>query len=126
MNTIVWVIVIPVILVLFLFIAKVISGFRAPPEISGRRYLRKELIKNGIRKEITDECIDDFVEISILAARADKISKRDHFNNSFVSSLENMALIIKTGLNNPNDPLFKKIDGCKNTYRDIFEQHGLF
>jgi len=125
MNTITWIIVVSAGIVLFLFISKIISGFRTPPEISGRILLRKELIKNGIKKEISDECIDDFVRISIMAARADELTKRNHFNTSFVASLENMALVIKTGLNNSNDPIFKKVEGCENIYRAIFERHKL-
>ena len=105
-------------------ILKIISGFFTPPEISGRNFLRKQLAIVGVRKRLPDEFIDEFVTISIAAAKVAKMTKQEHFNTAFVSSLENMALVIKTGLDNPTDPLFQTAQ-YSNRYRDIFQKFNL-
>lgn len=107
------------------FLFKAFLGFSLPPEKTGKAYLRKELEKFGIGRDIvSDECISELVSAALSSANIEKMAGK-HFNNSFVDGLDAMADTVRLWIHNPSDVMFQSVGEEKSMYRDIFERHKI-
>ena len=126
MEAIIWAVTIAVGVFAAWFLIKVGTGFLVPPKKTGRPALKQMLQKLGVETTgIPDECIDEFVRISINMAHADRAIGKGYFNNSFVDSLNSMAYVIKTWIHGSEDEIEMYFQGDRNIYRDILERYDV-
>lgn len=126
MEAIIWAVTIAVGVFAVWFLIKVGLGFLIPSEKTGRPTLKQMLQKLDVETTgIPDECIDEFVRISMHKAYADRAIGKAYFNNSFVDSLNSMAYIIKAWLHGSEDEKEMYFQGEDNIYRDILERYDI-
>jgi hypothetical protein len=104
------------------FVVAAVIGMNLPPDISGRRYLKKKLAKLGVRADrIPPECLAELVtHANEYAQLASKLSG-EGFQFEFVKQLDRTGEIVRVWCLQPDNEFFNEAP----QYREILKKYSL-
>ena len=108
------------------FVIKLLTSFAVPHSISGAALLKQELRQRGVPcehlgPEFYAECIQWAERVAKVEGRGSVLKRKA----SFVESLETIANMAQLWIREPESGMFKQHAASPNTYRSIFERHGV-